>query len=60
MQKVFDVKGVCDTLSLSRTTVYRLISAGQFPKGISLSQRRRGWTENMLTKWVEVREAANQ
>ena len=40
---------------LSRTTVWRLEKAGQFPKRRSLGAKSVGWLQSELTKWIETR-----
>jgi prophage regulatory protein len=47
--------------SLSRTQIYRLMAAGQFPASISLGGRSRvAWVEAEVHAWVEGRIAASR
>lgn len=39
--------------SLSRTTIYRLISEGEFPKQVSLGGRSVAWVESEINEWME-------
>ena len=38
---------------LSRSTIYVRISAGNFPKPISLGSRAVGWIESEIDAWLE-------
>jgi prophage regulatory protein len=38
---------------LSRTTIYRLISQGKFPRQIKLSERSSGWVEQEVTDYLD-------
>jgi len=50
--KILTIKNVCDITSMSRATVYRLISAGEFPSKVQLSPRRVGWREAEVLNWI--------
>jgi prophage regulatory protein len=43
---------------LSRTTRWRLIRDGKFPKPIKLTEHAIGWRESAIEAWLESREAA--
>jgi prophage regulatory protein len=49
-------KTVASRLSVSRATLYRLISANLFPPPIRLSARRVAWAEAAVDAWVASRE----
>jgi len=40
---------------LSRSTIYRHVSAGTFPAPIKLTERLIGWRESAISGWVESR-----
>jgi prophage regulatory protein len=42
---------------LSRSTIYSQISRGDFPKGIPISQRTRGWLAQEIEEWIEAQAA---
>jgi prophage regulatory protein len=42
----------------SRATIYRLITAGQFPQPYSLGARAVAWLESDVTAWIEARLSA--
>ncbi|MDI1276707.1 AlpA family transcriptional regulator [Methylobacter sp.] len=45
---------------LSRSTIYSLIKAGNFPKQIRLSVRAMGFLESELDAWITSRAAASR
>jgi prophage regulatory protein len=52
------VREVC---GLSRTTLYRLISSGRFPRPIPLSTRTVAWDSRAVIAWIDGRiKAASQ
>lgn len=42
---------------LSRSTIYRHIAEGSFPKPVSLGARAVGWYESQISEWVNNRPA---
>jgi prophage regulatory protein len=38
---------------LSRSTIYALLSRGEFPKQIKLSPRTMGWLEGDIDLWID-------
>ena len=44
--------------NLSRTSRWRLIRAGEFPKKITLSPNRTGWRLSQVMAWLAERETA--
>ena len=44
---------------LSRSALYRLIAAGQFPRPIQLTERTSAWPDHVVQAWIEekVRQA---
>lgn len=47
-----------DLTGLSRSTIYRLMDAGQFPRPIRLTQKAVGWKETDIAAWLESRPVA--
>jgi prophage regulatory protein len=45
-------------VGLSRTTIWRMERAGQFPRRVLLSARAVGWPEAELKAWLAKRLAA--
>ncbi len=46
-------------LPYSRTQLWRLIRAGQFPAPMQLGGRKVGWRESTIEAWIESREAVS-
>jgi prophage regulatory protein len=42
---------------LSRSSLYRLAAAGQFPRPIRLGPRAVGWRADEIAAWIEQRTA---
>ena len=45
---------------LQRSTIYKQVSEGKFPKPISLGERAVGWLELELHEWLEARIAISR
>jgi len=43
---------------LSRSEIYRRITAGDFPQPVKLGERASAWPEHEVTAWCEARIAA--
>ena len=51
---------VMELTGLSRSSVYRLEAAGDFPKRVRLSERATAWREEELLEWVDSRPRADE
>ena len=48
----------CEQITdLSRTTRWRLMQKGRFPKKVRLSDNRSGWHFSQVLQWLSEREA---
>lgn len=48
-----DIKKVCQKTSLARSTIYKLIHMGKFPKPIKLfGTNRVAWLESWIDDWM--------
>lgn len=45
---------------LARSTIYKLIKAGSFPKPIQLTDRAVAWPSNLIDSWVSEKLIAGQ
>lgn len=52
MQNILRLPTVKERVSLSRSTIYALISKGKFPKQIKLGERAIGWLESDINDWI--------
>jgi len=60
MRNILKKKNVIEMCGLSYPTIWRLESAGQFPKRVQLSPRRVGWFEDEIEAWLESRPRLNK
>ncbi|WP_448125752.1 helix-turn-helix transcriptional regulator [Pseudomonas veronii] len=44
--------GVCALVGLSKSQIYRLIRAGEFPTGVSLGANSVAWPVEQVQAWV--------
>lgn len=54
---VLRLPAVTRRTGLSRSTIYELISAGDFPRQIPLGRRAVGWIEQDIEAWISMRAA---
>jgi prophage regulatory protein len=59
-QQILKLTEVKNTTGLSGSTIYRLISQGDFPKQIKLSERSSGWLKSEIYQWLEDRISASR
>lgn len=50
------IKELAATLSIGRSTIYRLIAENKFPKQIKLTERTSVWRMSTINEWIESRE----
>lgn len=43
---------------LSRTTIYKLMSAGQFPRPVKITGKAVAWPESAIAEWLASRPIA--
>ena len=55
MYKVLRLKIVIEKTGLAKSTVYKKISEGEFPKQFSLGGKAVGWLESDVNKWIGER-----
>ena len=53
--KILRIHDVSKCTGLSRATINRYVSAGEFPKPISIGVRAIGFVEAEIQEWIEVR-----
>ena len=52
-ERILRIAQVLDRTGLSRSTLYRMIKAGHFPRQIQIAPRCCGWRESDITRWLE-------
>ena len=50
--RILRLPAVLERTGLSRSTMYRKIQEGTFPKQIALSTRCAGWRESAVSEWM--------
>lgn len=58
-EKLLTKSEVSKMLTLSKSTLERLIKKGRFPRPIKLSTHRVGWKESVVLAWIEFRAKAS-
>ncbi len=62
--KLIRLKQVMECTGLARSTVYKFIAEGDFPKPVKLGVRVAAWVESEIRQWIldriEHRERVNE
>ena len=58
--KILKLPAVKARTSLSRSSIYKFVREGQFPKPIQIGPRSVGWLEAEVEHWVDSRIAASR
>jgi prophage regulatory protein len=48
-------KDVVAALGVSRSTLYRMMNSGEFPKSLKISRNTVGWRKSVVEQWVTQR-----
>ncbi|WP_339703564.1 AlpA family phage regulatory protein [uncultured Sphingosinicella sp.] len=51
--RILRLKAVLDRTGLRRSTLYRKMQAGSFPKQVRISTRCTGWRESTVSAWMK-------
>lgn len=51
IDRIFRLPKVLEITGLTRSTLYRKIERGEFPRQIKLSERCAGWRESAIREW---------
>lgn len=51
--RILRLKTVLERTSLSRSTLYRKMDNGTFPRNFKLSERCAGWRESAINAWLQ-------
>lgn len=49
------LKDVARRTTLSKVQIYRMVTGGQFPKPVWLSQGRRAWVDSEINEWIKTK-----
>ncbi|WP_312595459.1 helix-turn-helix transcriptional regulator [Stutzerimonas nitrititolerans] len=53
--KVLRLNAVVQVTGLARSTIYKLIGSGEFPRPVALTGRSVGWIESEVVAWIQLR-----
>lgn len=53
--RIIRLKEVIDSTGLARSTIYKYIGEGAFPRPVSLGDRCVGWVESEVHDWILAR-----
>lgn len=56
-KKLYRLPAVIEITGLGRSTIYRMMDEGTFPKPIRLGQRAIAWQDDMIREWIDSRPA---
>lgn len=51
--RILRLNAVLDRTGLSRSTLYRKMKGGTFPKNVRISERCAGWRESAIDAWLD-------
>lgn len=58
-ERILRLGTVLERTGLSRSTLYRKIDSGEFPRQVKISERCVGWYSSMINRWLDQRRAEN-
>nr|WP_314558022.1 AlpA family transcriptional regulator [uncultured Pseudomonas sp.] len=50
--RIIRLKEVMDSTGLARSTIYKYVGEGTFPKPVSLGERCVGWVDSEVQDWI--------
>jgi predicted DNA-binding transcriptional regulator AlpA len=53
--KFLSPRQTCEHVTVSRSTLDRLVAAGEFPKPIRITERRLAYVESEVAAWLEAK-----
>lgn len=55
--RILRLGAVIESTGLARSTIYKLVGSGEFPKPVPLVGRSVGWVESEVHEWIKARIA---
>jgi prophage regulatory protein len=53
-KRLIRLNEVINVTSLSRSAIYRMMEAGEFPKSVSIGKRAVAWEESAVCQWIDT------
>ena len=50
--RIIRMRTVLDRTGLSRSTLYRTMAEGSFPRSVKLGEHSAGWHESAVNEWI--------
>ncbi|MDH5357568.1 MAG: AlpA family transcriptional regulator [Gammaproteobacteria bacterium] len=54
-ERIIRLSEVVNKIGLGKSTIYKMIFEGSFPKQIKLGARSAGWLESEIDDWIRLR-----
>ena len=54
--KIYRASEVIKILSIGKSTLWRWVETGAFPKPLKLGDRVTGWSQETIQNWIDNRE----
>ena len=54
-EKILRLQEVLEVVGLGRSSIYKSIADGKFPKQVKLGPRSVGWMESEIQEWIQQR-----
>ena len=51
--RILRINSVLERTGLTRSTLYRKVERGEFPKQVKIAQRCAGWRESAVKEWLK-------
>ena len=58
--RILRLPEVSQVTGLSRSTIFRLVQAGNFPQSVKLTARTIGWYSTDIETWIAARAATSK
>ena len=52
--RIIRMRTVLDRTGLSRSTLYRKMAEGSFPRSVKLGEHSAGWHESAVNEWIRT------
>lgn len=59
-QVLLKIKQVLELVPVGKTTLYKMIDAGKFPRPIRLSERAVAWRKSDILQWIDNLETTEK
>ena len=57
-ERILRLPAVCECVGLGRSTLYRMMDRGEFPRPVKLGAKANGWRKSDVQAWIAARSEA--